>query len=318
MKTKSIFAMSIFSTLLLCFSCSTMPKNSKAVVSIKNNAAEYSGMADSFLFEGKYSFALQYYGEALNSALSVDDTGAAIKARNSLGRVFLEIKQLADAEREFSDALIDARNSGDQVLIALSLSNLGELNYAQGDYQKAESLFIESESIITSKPTSSKPGASEVASLVFHNRGVTAMAMDRLDEAEAFFAKAIAGNEKNMRWSELGSNCYSMASLCNKRGALATAIVWAEKALAADKMSENSVGIGADLDALSRLYERNGNLEKSFDYRRRSFGVWLSINREKEAKASLEALVRLASSLSYDKLASRYSQQLALFEEPEK
>lgn len=311
----NLFGLGFITILFLASSCSSLPKTAKTAVASKNVAAEYSAMADKFFQEGNYASALQFYGEAIDSALSVDDVAGGIKARNSIGRVYLAINRPADAEREFSDALLDSRQLGDEGLAALCLSNLGELRYTQNSYQEAEALFLEAESLAGQKGVASKPGNAELLAVIYHNKGVTAIALGRLDEAEALILKAAQSNEKAYRWTELGSNCYSLASLYNARGNLDTALAWAKKALDSDKKAENSTGIGADLEALSRLSERNGELGPALDYKRRAFGVWLSINRAKEAEACLNGLIRLSAALGEHALSDRYKKQLEMLKD---
>ncbi|MCP5454454.1 MAG: hypothetical protein H7A27_10830 [Spirochaetaceae bacterium] len=288
-------------------SCSSAPKRQAAVVERKNEAAEYSGLADGFLASGQYSSALQYYGEALDASLSVDDVAGAVKSRGSLGRAYLAIGGLDDAEREFGDALEDARALGEPALVALCLSNLGELRYARGDRDAADALFAEAEGLAA--------GDDAIAAVVAHNRGVVAMARADYAAAEAFVLRSAAANEKARRWVELGSNRYALASIANARGDLPGAIAWAGSALEADKRAENSPGIGADLEALARLELKAGDGAAAFDYYRRAFGLWLSLGRADDAERCLVALTGLASSLGKDDYAARYEALLARIRE---
>ncbi|HPB65018.1 MAG TPA: tetratricopeptide repeat protein [Spirochaetales bacterium] len=288
-------------------SCSSAPKRQTAVVERKNEAAEYAALADGFLASGQYSSALQYYGEALDASLSVDDVAGAVKSRGSLGRAYLAIGGLDDAAREFGDALEDARALGEPALVALCLSNLGELRYASGDWDAADALFAEAEALAA--------GDEAIAAVVAHNRGVVAMARADYAAAEAYVLRSAAANEKARRWSELGSNRYALASIANARGDLPGALAWAAKALEADKRAENSPGIGADLEALARLQLKSGNGAAAFDYYRRAFGLWLSLGRADDAERCLAALSGLASSLGKDGYAARYEALLARLRE---
>lgn len=296
------FVIMVAGLVILSYSCSSMPKGSRDVVAKKNEAAEYAKLADGFYFAGQYASALQFYGEALDGNLSVDNVEGAIMARSSLGRVYLTMGALDDASREFGDALEDARVYGQSSLLALCLSNLGELRFAQERIDEAEELFA------TAEPLAADDNAT--AALVAHNRGMVAKAKGDLAAAEALILQAAAANEKAARWAELGSNRYVLASIANARGDLPGAILLAEKALAADKAAENIPGIGADLQALARLRRRNSEPELAFDLYRRAFGVWVGFDRVDEARACLEALGELAVELGKDEYASRYAELL--------
>ena len=304
-RRRSAAALVLFAALytaLALASCSSAPKKAVAVVTVKNDAADYSKLADGFLAAGQYASALQYYGEALDANLSVDNVEGAIKSRGSIGRVYLALGNDADAEREMGDALEDARAFGKPGLVALCLSNLGELRWAAGDADAAEALFIEAEPLAS--------GDEAMAAVVAHNRGVSAMGRGDYELARTFVAKAAAANERARRWTELGSNRYTLASIANAVGNLPAAISWAGKALEADKTGENAPGIGADLEALARLSRKSGGDEAAFDYYRRAFGVWLSLNRAEEAERCLVALGELATGLGKESYALRYAELL--------
>jgi tetratricopeptide (TPR) repeat protein len=299
---KLLSGLMIIGVMVSAASCSSSPKRSSDVVVKKNEAANYTKLADGFFFAGQYGSALQFYGEALDGNLSVDHVEGAIMARSSLGRVYLTMGRLEDAAREFGDALEDARVFGKSSLLALCMANLGELRFTQGRIDEADELFTAAEPL--------SAGDNATVALVAHNRGMVAKARGDLDGAEALILRAAAANEKAARWAELGSNRYVLASIANARGDLAGAIALAEKALAADKAAENIPGIGADLQALAKLRRRNGEPELAFDLYRRAFGVWVGFNRIDEARLCLEALGELSRELGKDEYALRYAELL--------
>lgn len=279
-------------------SCSSAPKSTGEALTVKNDAADFTRLADGFYFAGQYASALQYYGNALEANLSVDNVAGALSSRNALGRTYLALGRLEDAARELGDALEDARASGIKSAIALSLSNLGELAYAGGKLDEAESLFQEAETLAGGKGVT--------AAVVAHNRGVVALARGELDSAEGFLMDAAGMNERAKRWIELGTNRYVLAAVYRARGNLDQAISWATKALEADKFAENTLGIGADLEALARLRLAAEQPELAFDLYRRAFGLWLSVDRETEAVRCLNALADLAAKLGKEDYLRRY------------
>jgi len=292
-------AVALAAAALTLAACSSAPKRSLSVVTVKNDAAEFSKLADGFLAAGQHASALQFYGEALDANLSVDNVEGVIASRGSLGRVYLALDRLEDAEREFGDALEDARAHGEPSLVARCLSNLGELRYASGDAEAAEALFAEAEPLAA--------GDDAVAAVIAHNRGVVAMSRADYAAAEAFIQRSASANEKGKRWIELGSNRYALASIANARGDVPGALAWAGEALEADKAAEHSPGIGADLEALARLRAKAGDDAAAFDLYRRAFGVWLSLDRAADAERCLTALRDLAASLGKDGYAERYA-----------
>ncbi|HPE35756.1 MAG TPA: hypothetical protein PK625_01295 [Spirochaetales bacterium] len=279
-------------------SCSSAPKRQAAVVEKKNEAAEYLALADGFYFLGQYASAVQYYTEALDANLSVDNVEGSIKARNSLGRSFMALGRLDDAAREFGDALTDARAYGKAALIALGLSNLGELAHRRGDLESADLFFSDAEGLA--------PSGDPVWAVVAHNIGVTAMARGDLETAYDYVLKAESANERAKLWVELGSNRYVLASITNAQGRTADALTWALRALAADKTAENTLGIGSDLEALGSLKRKAGLENDAFNFYRRAFGLWVAMNRVDDARRCLVVLIELAANTGRDDYAQRY------------
>lgn len=288
---------------LVMASCSSAPKRPAEELARKNEAAQYAKLADDFFFKGQYLQALSFYGEALDAHLSVDNVEGAVLTRNSLGRAFLALGRSADAEREFADALRDARAFGKPALVAQSLSNLGELLYARGERDSAGAAFAEAEPLVAA--------SDPLSAVIAHNRGVLALAMGEFDQAQAYLSRAEAANERAKRWAALGTNRYVLASLANARGDAAGALSWAKKALEADKRGENSLGIGADLEALAQLSRKAGEAEAAFDYYRRALGLWLSLGRDADARRCAKALAELAEGLGEEALARRYAAMAA-------
>lgn len=291
-------ALTVCLSLALLASCSTMGSKQTAVVTVKNDAAAFSKLGDGFLASRQYSSALQYYGEALDANLSVDNIEGAIQARSSLGRVYKAMGNLDDAEREFGDALEDARAFGNPSIVALALSNLGELYYARSDAKAADALFAEAETMA--------PEDEAIQSVIAHNRGVVAMARGDIEAARAYFTKAATANEKAGRFVDLGSNRYALASLANKQGDIPGAIGWAVKALEADKAAENSAGIAADLEALARLRMKNNEPALAFDLYRRALNVYIQLNQADAAERILKTLIDLSRTLGKESYAERY------------
>lgn len=288
---------------LVMASCSSAPRRPAEELARKNEAAQYAKLADDFFFKGQYLQALSFYSEALDAHLSVDNVEGAVLSRNSLGRAFLALGRSADAEREFADALRDARAFGKPALVAQSLSNRGELLYARGEREAAGAAFAEAEPLVAA--------SDPLAAVIAHNRGVLALALGELDQAQALLSRAESANERAKRWAALGANRYVLASLANARGDVAGALVWALKALEADKRGENSLGIGADLEALAQLSRKAGEAEAALDYYRRALGLWLSLGRDADALRCAKALAELAEGLGEEALARRYAAMAA-------
>lgn len=292
----ALAALAAGTAILAPASCASGPKN--VSVERKNEAAEYSKVADQHFALGNYSTALDFYAQSLDANLSVDNVEGAIKVRSSIGRVYLAVGKLDEAEREFGDALEDALALGDGPLLALCKSNLGDLRYLRGDIDAAGALYAEAEPLAQ--------GDDAILAIVVHNRGFVALRKGDLVAAEAFLLQAAKLNEKGLRWNELGSNRFVLASVYAAKGDLAGAIGWARKALEADKLAEYPAGIGKDLEALAGYLIKAGEKAEAFDLYRRAFGLWLSIGKDDDAVRCLRVLADLAAELGKEGYLKRY------------
>ena len=261
-------------------------------------------MGDTFLSRNQYDSAAQFYNEALQTNLSVDHVPGAIKARSSLGKVYLRMGELGPAQRELQDALFDARILGEPNLLALTLNNLGELYYLQQSQSLAQDFFSEALSLVQRDDG--------LLAIIQHNLGVIALDQGNLVEARSLFQTASQSNQRGRIWSEFASNAYMLAVLENRSGNLPEAIRWAEQALEADKRAENSQGIGADLEALGNLHKRSGNYLTSFDFYRRAFHLGVATNNEPLVRTALTQLIELAELINQPALGVRYRELLEL------
>lgn len=291
---------------LVFFGCSSLPRGSGEVFERQNEAAGYLRLGDSFLSRNQYDSAAQFYNEALQTNLSVDHVPGAIKARSSLGKVYLRMGELEPAQRELQDALFDARIYGEPNLLALTLNNMGELYYLQQNLPLAQDFFTQALPL--------GQGDDGLLAIIQHNLGVIAFDRGNREEARGFFQAAAQMNQRLLIWSEFASNAYMLAVLENRSENLPEAIRWAEQALEADKRAENPQGIGADLEALGNLHKKSGNHLTAFDFYRRAFHLGVATNNEPLVKTALVQLIELAELVNQPALGVRYRELLDLLE----
>jgi tetratricopeptide (TPR) repeat protein len=304
---KHLFHLALIALIgLALIGCSSLPRGSGEVFERQNEAAGYLRLGDTFLSRNQYDSATQFYNEALQTNLSVDHVPGAIKARSSLGKVYLRMGELGPAQRELQDALFDARVFGEPNLLALTLNNMGELFYLQQSQTLAKDFFTEAISLVHRDDA--------LLAIIHHNLGVIALDQGNLVEARTLLQTASQSNQRSRIWSEFASNAYMLAVLENRSGNLPEAIRWAEQALEADKRAENSQGIGADLEALGNLHRRSGNFLTSFDYYRRAFHLGVASNNEPLVRTALAQLIELAELINQPAFGVRYRELLGLLD----
>lgn len=289
--------------IVMLYSCSSLGKSDNVVYAQKNEAAGYLKLADDFTSKGQYASALQYYNQALETNLVVDNQEGAIKARSSLGRVYLLINEYGEAYKELQHAYEDAKYYGDKDLIALCLCNLGEYYYTQNKLDESLAALQEAKSLVSKSNM-------ELLAVILHNTAVVYVKQTRYDEAKVLLENASSINSKAKKWSEFASNCYTLGLIANKTGNNAQAEQWMQKALEGDKKAENSRGILLDLEALGKLAEKSGSYQKAFDYYRRAFYIALLLNDAGAAKRCITELITISEKIGRTDDVNRYEELL--------
>ncbi len=293
--------------LLALASCSTAPKPTAEVVVRKNQAAEYSKLGDGFLAKRDYASALRFYEESLRENKSVDNEEGVVASLNSIGRVYLAAGRTDEAEATFREALDYAGPLRNPSFRALSMANLGEVLYARGEREEALALFQEA------LPLASRD--ERTLAVLLHDRAVVYRDQGLWYEAESDLRRAAGINQRLKRLSEYGANLYVLGNIQLKRGNAQAALATVKQALAADKTAENAAGIAADLEALASLSRKLEQPQEAFNFYRRAFDVFVSMDSGRDALRCARALESLAGELSRDQDARRYAEYAKRIEE---
>jgi tetratricopeptide (TPR) repeat protein len=290
---------------LLAASCSTAPKTT-AVYDVRNKAAGFVKLGDSFMARNVYDQAAKYYEEALEADQSIDYIEGVARCHVSIGRAWLAAGDPAKAEREFRDGLEYGRMAASPGAQALATAGLGEVAWARGDREGALALF-EQAVVIAGKDQAA-------LAIALHDEATALAGLGRGAEAEAGLAKAASINAKAGRWSEVGANRYVLASILSKAGRYDEALAQAGLALEADRKVENGPGMAKDLAALATISQKMDRKQAAFDYWRRSFDTALASNMPEDVRRALVSLVALAGELDRGDDAARYAALLARLE----
>lgn len=287
---------------LVSASCSTAPKTT-AVYDVRNKAAEFVKLGDSFMARNIYDQAAKYYEEALGADQSIDYIEGVARCHVSIGRAWLAAGDPAKAEREFRDGLEYGRMAASPGAQALATAGLGEVAWARGDREGALALFQQAV-VLAGKDQAAM-------AIALHDEATALAGLGRGAEAEAGLTKAASINAKAGRWSEVGANRYVLASILSKAGRYEEALAQAGLALEADRKVENGPGMAKDLAALATISQKMDRKQESFDYWRRSFDTALASNMPEDVRKALVALVALAGELGREDDAARYAALLA-------
>lgn len=290
--------------LAAAISCSTAPKKSDSVITMKTQAAQDATYGESYYRQGRYELALQFLTLSLSEYTSVDDAEGIIATYNSIGKTYMATGSLDMAEDILLKARERAREASQPLLFDSSI-NLGELYLAKADAQQALSIFEEA----LAMPEKARTQAQ--TAVLYHDMGTAQKNLGDATKALAYYAQSLEINLAQKLAAEAASDYYMIASVHSLAGRFDDAAKNAGLALAFDKQIENSPGIAKDLFALGLIAAKRGDTAAAYDYFQRSYLVYTTLGFKSEMKKALTQLIAAADTLGRSAEAETYRTTLA-------
>ncbi|MEW5817495.1 MAG: tetratricopeptide repeat protein [Spirochaetota bacterium] len=294
-----VYLLLFFLPLYLAPGCSSVPKKPETVTEIKNKAADYAKFGDLYFNQAQYEQAHNFYNMALRENISVDNEEGILKTYNAIGKVYLAEGKIDQAVNAFIQAYTLAQKLNNNLLLSQCENNIGQVYLIQGDSKAALTIF--NKALDRQVKDSDNNSA-----ILYHNTGLAYKHQNDFAKALEYLNKALILNEKNKNYLDLASNYYTIASVYSVQGDYTSALQYARLALENDKREENSVGIAKDLLALGLINLKGGKTEDSYEYLKKSFLVYKSLDLIQEMKKLLTYLEQTARLLKLDKEADSY------------
>ena len=294
----------VLAAVLLLAACSSAPKKADEATDIKNRAAEAAQFGNSYYRQGRYDLALQFFTQALNENLSVDNEPGVVQSYNSIGRVYLAVGMIGEAESAFLRAAAIAVRLGGEPQFVTS-NNLGELYLRRGDAATALATFER----VLGGPLAGMPPAQ--VGLLYHNLGCASKATGDLVKAMEWLKKALAVNLDEKLYEEAAADYYMIASVHSKQGDYPAAAKNAELALEYDKRIENALGVVKDLLALGLVAMKAGDPATAYGYFQRSHLAATALGSTADIRSALEGLIASGEALGMSAATAEYRKALA-------
>jgi tetratricopeptide (TPR) repeat protein len=289
-------------------SCSSAPPANDTVTTVKSQAAQDSTSGEGYYRQARYDLALQFFLQALNGYTSVDDSEGVARSYNSIGKTYLVMGSLDQAEDMFRSARQRAQGVSPSLVLE-STNSLGELYLARGDAQRARSAFEEALALPAGAQSPARTG------ILYHNLGTAEKNLGNPAGALEYYGKSLQINLANKLIAEAAADYYMIASVHSKQGRFDDALKNAELALSFDKQVESSPGIAEDLYALGLISNRKKDAAAAFDYFQRSYLVYITLGQKQGLKKSLTSLIAAADALDRKSDAETYRKALAALEQ---
>jgi tetratricopeptide (TPR) repeat protein len=302
-------AWAVVSAFLAILSCSSAPKKSDTVLTVKTQADQEALSGEAYYRQGRYDLALQFFTQALSEYTSVDDGEGIIRSYNAIGKSYIALGSLDLAEDIFLRARERAHGESPSLLFDSSI-NLGELYLAKGDAKSAQATLLDTLAMAF-------PGRRPAqTALLYHDLGTAEKNLGNSTKALEYFELSLKTNLSNKDFAEAASDYYMIASVYSKDGRYDEALKNASLALSLDKQVESSPGIAKDLYALGLIAAKKGDQASAFDYFQRSYLVSTTLGFREDMKKALAGLVAAADALGRTADAEAYRKALADLENP--
>lgn len=284
--------------------CSTAPRQSDTVTVVRDQAAEAAKAGNAYYRQGRWELALEFFTQALDANLSIDNEAGAVQSYNSIGKVYLDVDRYDEAEAAFRRALATAARLGGQPLF-LTTNNLGELALHRGDARGALEIF---EGLLAG---SLKDVPQDQVRLLYHNIGSACKATGDYARSLEWLHKALAIDRAlELHW-EAAADHYMIASVYSKQGDYTSAAEHAQLALEYDKRIENVLDIMKDLAALGLISMKAGDPAAAFVYYERSYLAAVRRGGAGDIRSALEGLIASGEALGKAAEVAAYRKALA-------
>ncbi|MCB0483741.1 MAG: tetratricopeptide repeat protein, partial [Flavobacteriales bacterium] len=231
-----------------------------------NNPVFLSGivmnLASCYLRMGEYPTSLEWYQRAIQYSERTGDLRAVGRIYGNMALVFDYMEDDAKAEEMYRLSLQTARQIGDSLQVAKSLTNLAGLYVFDGNIDTAIAYFSEAarlDSLIDNIYS---------YHLTLGNLGLAHMHRGDTAEANCLFDKVLAYQTRiGDRAGTAAIMCYK-AQLHNRAGRYAKALPLARAAYEIDKLNSETESVCRDLRQLEKAYASLENWEDAYLVRR--------------------------------------------------
>lgn len=212
---------------------------------------------------GRLARARRCYQVALSVALPLIDKRPQILALRRIGRVALAVGELPDALAYYERSAGLARDADDLLGQVIGRTGAGNVRTWQGRWADGHEAYLSA--LALCEPAGDDPELQLPQAQLFNNLGSTATRLERLDEAEGWFDRAVAAWERISSPYDLAVCYNNLAHLREMQGRQDDARMLYGRALALPIPSALRAGLAADL---AEWHIRKGHVSQAEEWSR--------------------------------------------------
>lgn len=280
----------------------------------KSRAEQFflSGMGKSYTQMKNYAEAEQVFNEALNVARHLEDNSLIARCLNNIGELEVLRGNWTGAQQHHENALVHAKLSNDPSTIILVLENLARDYRSQNNASYAVHLLNQA-----LQQAQLAPNSFSLMAGIYGKLGETVLLTDEKSSAENYLRQALQLSQQSGR-VDLGVRWYlALGNLTREEGRFQEAMTYYNQAEnTARQLGYQSPEIFMDIGLnLARIFHQTGNYDEGYAQSERALMHATEIAND-EAQATAEAYLGLNAQGRGDYViaAERITQALNLFE----
>ena len=274
--SKYTFFVSGLFIMLVSVSCSTTPKNSGDVYTLRSDAEAMLEIVNKDAGRGNFENALIMIDECKQTAILTDDSSLIIRSCLSRGNVLLALGRTDEAFAEWEVAVGEAQRFGNAELLSVSKIFRARGNLVSGgagaqvvlDEVNRESLNIKNDLLYRA--------------FSWQVRGLALRSLGKYSEAKDAVKNSLEIHERGRYLENASYDWYVIASICSLDNDTAGALAALDASMALDRRIENSWGLAASWRAKGDVYRKAGRNNEADEAYRRALAIYTAMANEGE------------------------------------
>jgi tetratricopeptide (TPR) repeat protein len=273
---KYLFLFILFSFLFIFSSCSSAPRNTGDIITLRSQAENLLESGNREAAKGNFNNALLLLTEAKRNAILVDDSSLIIRVCLSKGNVLFSMEKIEEAYAEWEYALLEAQRFGDIELLSIS-----RIFIARGDLVLSKKT---PQSVLDEVTQESANIRNNNLFLAFswQVRALTLRSLGRWQEAEDAAIRSLEIHERENIFENASYDWFLIASVRSLSENFQGAIQALEASISFDRRVENYWGLAASWRAMGDVYRRAGNNDDAMEAYRRARDIYAAMGNEHE------------------------------------
>lgn len=253
--------------------------------------------------------ALNYALDATSLAEQSKNDIQLSKAHELVGKAFFYNGLIAESIKYFYKKLEIEKKSGSRTELAYAYANLGAVWLTQGDFNKAEDLFLQALTRLGNPEISKTDSLSiNINSTIYNNLSLVYRNKNQIDKAENYaFQSVLLSRNPKVASSSLIRTLLNYGEVLLAKNKLSMAHVAFDEALLLSRETINPIMESTALYSMSLFHKANGNIDSAILMARSSYLQSKTINSHTLTGATAELLYDLFTKAHNSDSALKYS-----------